>query len=80
METPPRTPAGAPVATCSDDAVCTVLTCAVCLVEVPPDSINLADAQDYVHHFCGLDCLDQWRRRAEQRSEPPGEPKGDRLK
>lgn len=80
METPPRTPAGAPVVNCSDDAVCTVLTCAVCLKEVPPDSANLADAQDYVHHFCGLDCLEQWRRQAAGRAQAPGGPEVDRLK
>lgn len=38
--------------------------CAVCLKEVPADAVNVADAQDYVHHFCGLDCLDLWRKRA----------------
>lgn len=78
MENVPHTAAGAIVGTCDDDAICTVLTCAVCLKEVPPDSAVLADAQDYVRHFCGLDCLDLWRRQAVGQDQPAGS--GDRLK
>lgn len=57
-------PAGAPVAQCADEAACTVVTCAVCLKEVPPDAVKVTDAQDYVLHFCGLDCLERWRKQA----------------
>lgn len=57
------TPAGAKVAQCADEDACRVTRCEICLKEVPPDAVNVADAQDYVHHFCGLDCLDLWRRR-----------------
>ncbi|MCA1979280.1 MAG: DUF3330 domain-containing protein [Thiobacillus sp.] len=56
------TPAGAVVAQCADEDACMVTRCEVCLKEVPGDAVNVADAQDYVHHFCGLDCLDLWRR------------------
>jgi hypothetical protein len=73
METPHRSTAGGRVEQCSDDAGCTVLSCAVCLKEVPPDAVSLTDVRDYVHHFCGLDCLEEWRRRA-------GLPGTDRLK
>lgn len=64
MDKPPLTPDGGVVAQCADEAACVVVRCAVCLKEVPADAVNVADAQDYVHHFCGLDCLDVWRRRA----------------
>ncbi|MFN3749757.1 MAG: DUF3330 domain-containing protein [Thiobacillus sp.] len=64
MDTPPRNSAGAPVERCADDEACTVLTCAVCLKEVPADAIRVTDAQDYVYHFCGLDCLEAWRKQA----------------
>lgn len=57
-------PAGAPVAQCSDEAACKVVSCAVCLKEVPPDAVKVTDAQDYVLHFCGLDCLERWRKQS----------------
>lgn len=65
MDTPPRSPAGAPIAPCSEDDACSVLTCEVCLKEVPADAVQVTDAQDYVHHFCGLDCLEAWRKQAQ---------------
>ena len=64
MTTPHRARTGAPVAPCADENACTVYTCAVCLKEVPADAASVTDAQDYVHHFCGLDCLAVWRERA----------------
>jgi len=64
MDTRHRTPAGARVAQCSDEDSCTVVNCEVCLKEIPSDAVNVTDAQDYVHHFCGLDCLDAWQKQA----------------
>lgn len=80
MDSPHRARTGAPVATCSDEKACTILTCAVCLKEVPADAINVTDAQDYVHHFCGLNCLEAWQKQGAIRQQAgPGEG-GDRLK
>lgn len=66
MDKPPisYTTAGAPLVNCEDEAGCAVQQCEVCLREIPPDALNVSDAQDYVHHFCGLDCLESWRKRA----------------
>ena len=64
MDNPHLTPAGARLAQCSDEDACTVVSCAVCLKEIPADSIRVTDAQEYVHHFCGLDCLEIWREQA----------------
>ena len=64
MDTRHLTPAGAVVAQCSDEDACTVLSCEVCLKEIPVDTVRLADAQEYVHHFCGLDCLGVWQKQA----------------
>ncbi|MBU1222651.1 MAG: DUF3330 domain-containing protein [Gammaproteobacteria bacterium] len=72
MDTEHRNPAGGLVAQCSDEAACKKLTCAVCLKEVPADAVKITDAQDYVHHFCGLDCLDAWRKQAEARGRQSG--------
>jgi hypothetical protein len=58
-------PAGGKVAACTEDDVCEVLSCEVCLAEFPATSAMHADSIDYVHHFCGLDCLEAWRKRAQ---------------
>lgn len=64
MEKTPRlTPAGAPVLACEDDHECTVLTCDFCLKELPPSDAVREEGEDYVAHFCGLDCLQAWRER-----------------
>jgi hypothetical protein len=72
MDTEHRTPAGGLVAQCSDEEACTVVSCAVCLKEVPADSIRLTDAQNYVQYFCGLDCLEMWRKQAALRGRQSG--------
>lgn len=37
------------------------VACAVCLKEVPQSEATVAEAADYVVHFCGLDCYQQWK-------------------
>lgn len=64
MNTRNRNPAGAVVAQCADEDGCTRIACEVCLKEVPADAVNVTDAQDYVHHFCGLGCLEIWQKQA----------------
>lgn len=72
MDTEHRTPAGGVVAQCSDEEACTILSCAVCLEEVPADASKLMDTQDYVHHFCGLNCLETWQKQAAIRNSQSG--------
>jgi Domain of unknown function (DUF3330). len=57
-----RNPSGAPVLPCADDAGCETLSCEMCLKEIPADAAEVADVQDYIHHFCGLDCLEAWKK------------------
>jgi hypothetical protein len=64
VDTEHRNPAGGLVAQCSDESACTVFSCAVCLKEVPADSIKITDAQNYVLHFCGLHCFEIWQKQA----------------
>ena len=80
MDTQHRTPAGAPLAQCADEDSCTVFSCEVCLKEVPADAVKVTDAQDYVHYFCGLDCLDAWQKQAGNRPQAGPEKRRDRLK
>ena len=37
--------------------------CEVCLKEVPKSAAKIAEAQDYVMHFCGLDCYEKWEKK-----------------
>jgi len=69
MNTRNRNPAGAVVAQCADEDGCTRIACEVCLKEVPADAVNVTDAQDYVHHFCGLGCLEIWQKQAGTRQK-----------
>ena len=39
----------------------TIIECAVCLKEVPESEARIAEAQDYIQHFCGIDCYKQWQ-------------------
>ncbi len=80
MDTQHRNPAGAPVAQCTDEDSCTVFSCEVCLKEVPADAVKVKDAQDYVHHFCGLDCLEAWQKQAGIRQQAGPEKRPNQLK
>ncbi|MBI3774538.1 MAG: DUF3330 domain-containing protein [Gammaproteobacteria bacterium] len=34
--------------------------CDVCMKEIPVSEAKNAEVQDYVMHFCGLECYDLW--------------------
>lgn len=38
-----------------------ILECEVCLKEIPVSEAKMAEADEYVYHFCGLDCYARWR-------------------
>ena len=42
------------------------VTCEVCLAEIPASVATNEEAEDYVHHFCGLHCYAQWKARHRQ--------------
>jgi hypothetical protein len=37
-----------------------MVPCEVCLKEIPRSEAVNAEAEDYVAHFCGLDCYRAW--------------------
>jgi hypothetical protein len=45
----------------------TTVSCEVCLKEVPPSSGKSVEAEDYVVHFCGLDCYKVWKEKGESK-------------
>lgn len=63
-------PNGAPVEACTDALACETQQCEVCLKDIPTDTVGTY-TQDYIHHFCGLDCLEMWRKRAQALPEKP---------
>lgn len=51
------------------------VSCDVCLTEIPETEARSAEGDEYVRYFCGLDCYEQWRKKAadeEGRSEQEG--------
>lgn len=58
-----RSPAGAPVLDCENDHECTVLTCDFCLKDLPAKDSIREEGEDYVAHFCGLECFEAWQKR-----------------
>ena len=43
-----------------------ILPCDVCLKEIPKSEAKVAEAEDYVRHFCGLECFEKWEEQAKK--------------
>ena len=37
-----------------------LVSCAVCQKEIPKSVALSSEDQDYIVHFCGLDCFEEW--------------------
>lgn len=46
-------------------SVAETIPCDVCHKEIPLSEARRFEAQDYVAHFCGLDCYSTWKHRSE---------------
>ena len=68
MNTPSVSPAGVNIVGCADEERCEMVSCVLCLAEIPLSAAKNLENAEYVQHFCGLDCLDQWRRLADQQA------------
>jgi hypothetical protein len=64
MEPAHLTPGGGTVLDCESDEGCMVVTCELCLVDLPQEAAITEEGVDYVAHFCGLECLKAWRSRS----------------
>ncbi|MDP2760906.1 MAG: DUF3330 domain-containing protein [Sideroxyarcus sp.] len=42
-----------------------IISCEVCLKEIPLSEAKRFEAEDYVAYFCGLDCYGAWKQRSE---------------
>ncbi len=50
------------------------VACDVCMKEVPLSQATVPESQDYVAHFCGLDCYQKWKlehAKAQDKSRQP---------
>lgn len=59
-------PGGGEILPCVEDAGCEITSCEVCLKEIPVSAALNEEGADYIHHFCGLDCLEIWQHRVRQ--------------
>jgi hypothetical protein len=39
-----------------------LVSCEICLREVPLNEATNPETEDYIVHFCGLECFEQWKR------------------
>lgn len=52
--------ANSPVPTQDD-----LIACEICLTEIPGTVSGNAEADEYVVHYCGLECYELWRAQQE---------------
>ena len=38
-----------------------LVSCEICLKEVPVDEAKVPEGADYFVHFCGLECYEKWK-------------------
>ena len=62
----PRSRTGSLITPCESEVGCKPLSCAECMKEIPADTGHSADVDDYVQHFCGLDCFQAWQKKRQQ--------------
>lgn len=51
--------------TINPDSTAKSVACEICHKEVPLSEARRFEAEDYVAHFCGLECYAEWKRRSE---------------
>lgn len=62
------------MATSDKPADTPLVSCEVCLKEVPVGEAKVAEAADYFAHFCGLDCYEKWKSQGGLASAPRDKP------
>ena len=46
-----------------------LVACEICMEEIPTSLGTSMEADDYVHHFCGIDCYQQWQKKISDDSD-----------
>lgn len=47
----------------------TLVACDICLKEIPVSEAQVAEAVDYVAHFCGLECFERWKNTSDKKGQ-----------
>lgn len=55
-------------------AAAEMVSCDICLKEIPVSGSASDEATTYVAHFCGLACYQQWRGQQTDARPQPGDP------
>lgn len=42
-----------------------IVTCEVCLAEIPESVAMSSEADEYTQYFCGIECYNKWREKDE---------------
>ncbi len=42
-----------------------LLTCSICMKEIPESVAHSAEGEDYVLHFCGATCFEKWEKQTQ---------------
>lgn len=50
------------------------LTCEQCNREIPASTGHTAEGREYIYHFCGVECLNAWKRKQRQEEGPTDHP------
>jgi len=54
------------------------VSCTICHKEIPLTEAVIPEAADYMAHFCGLECYDQWKKKSDRAAKQAGTPKNNR--
>lgn len=47
-----------------------IVTCDVCLAEIPESVAMSSEADEYTQHFCGIECYKKWRESEKPEKAP----------
>ncbi len=46
-----------------------LIACDICLEEIPSTAAQSMESDDYVYHFCGIHCYEQWQQQSKQQKK-----------
>lgn len=48
-----------------------IVSCDVCMKEIPKSLAHTKEAEDYFLYFCGLDCYEKWEHQNQNNNNKP---------